>query len=414
VDRPESESFERNVLPHLDAAYRLARWLMRNDHDAEDVVQEASLRALKYFRSFDGRDARAWLLRIVRNVCHTAHARNRVRHEVFDEELHPTTQDVSDQALASRIDDQGLIARVLDRLPERFRTVLILREIEGLSYRELADAIGISAGSVMSGLSRARRAFRDAAVSELGQIAQRLPGPARRFSGVLDGRPLARADSAKRSRPHEIGRNIPGQREVTSVRRDEAIHAAKPAAAKRKARSMFRKAALIAAAVGMVAQVTAQERTPLVRFDGGIGVQPVSNVAGSANADGTFPNVRQNVVRGVSPAGPWRIASLKASIYTDGSITVRGRGFLLAAGNSIGQNANQRVFATLICEATAPFVERSTSFAGIPLEPNGDFRIDDTLSPAPADCASPVLLIRTSSNGTWFAAGIQQIGDDDQ
>src|SRR5215467_14668484 len=144
----------------------------------------------------------------------------------------------------------------------------------------------------------------------------------------------------------------------------------------------------------------------LVRFDGGVGVIPASNGAGPANADGTLPNVKLNIVRGVPPgAGPWRIADLRAQVDVDGHIRVRGRGLLLASGNSIGQNANQRVFATLICEPTAPFVERSTNPAGVPLDPDGDFRIDDVLSPAPSDCASPVLLIR-NTGGVWFAAGV--------
>lgn len=176
---------------------------------------------------------------------------------------------------------------------------------------------------------------------------------------------------------------------------------------------MVKSVVVILALLAGVGQAAAQEPTLLVKFDGGIGVQPVANVVGPVNQDGTFPNVRQNIVRGVAPAGPWRIASLKASIYTDGHITVSGRGLLLAAGNSIGQNANQRVFATLICEAVSP-IERSTSFAGVALEPNGDFRIDDTLNPVPSECPSPVLLIRTSSNGTWFAAGIQKLVDDDE
>jgi len=169
----EAESFERSVLPHLDAGYRLARWLTRSDHDAEDAVQEASLRALKYFRTFDGHDARSWFLTIVRNVCHRAHARNRGTHEPFDEERHPTDPDVSDpEALASRADDVAFITRVLNGLPERFRTILVLREIEGLAYRELAEVIGIPVGTVMSTLSRARRAFRDAAVSELRESSE--------------------------------------------------------------------------------------------------------------------------------------------------------------------------------------------------------------------------------------------------
>jgi hypothetical protein len=123
--------------------------------------------------------------------------------------------------------------------------------------------------------------------------------------------------------------------------------------------------------------------------------------------------VRLNIVRGVSPgAGPWRIADLKATVDLDGRIKVRGRGLLLASGNSIGQNANQSVFATLICEAAAPFVLRNTDLAGVALAPNGDFRIDDTLDPAPSECPSPVLLIR-NTGGVWFAAGIPVAGDDE-
>jgi len=164
--------------------------------------------------------------------------------------------------------------------------------------------------------------------------------------------------------------------------------------------------------LGMVASLSAHERNFLARFDGGIGVIPASNGAGPANADGTLPNVKLNIVRGVFPgAGPWRIADLRADIDTDGRIRVRGRGLLLASSNSIGQNANQSVFATLICEATGPFVEHSTTSA-VPLAPNGDFRIDDTLNSVPSECPSPVLLIRNTV-GVWFAAGVPRTGDDD-
>ena len=182
----------------------------------------------------------------------------------------------------------------------------------------------------------------------------------------------------------------------------------------RKVQEMMKKAAVILLALGIVGQVSAQEREFLARFEGGIGVIPISNGAGPANPDGTLPNVRLNVVRGVFPgAGPWRIADLRANVDTYGRIKVRGRGLLLASGNSIGQNANQRVFATLICEAAAPFIDRSTDLGGVALEPNGDFRIDDTLNPAPSECPSPVLLIR-NTGGVWFAAGIRKFGDDDQ
>lgn len=174
---------------------------------------------------------------------------------------------------------------------------------------------------------------------------------------------------------------------------------------------MGKQAAVILFALGMAASAGAQPNDYIARFEGGIGVIPVSNGAGPANADGTLPNARLNVVRGVNPgAGPWRIAALRAEVDTFGHITVKGRGLLLASGNSIGQNANQRVFATLICEAAAPFVERNTAFS-VPLAPNGDFRIDDTLTPAPLDCPSPVLLIR-NTGGVWFAAGIPKLGID--
>ena len=176
---------------------------------------------------------------------------------------------------------------------------------------------------------------------------------------------------------------------------------------------MKKLAAVIALTLALVAPLRAGGTETLVEFKGGIGVQPVLNVVPPANQDGTFPNVSRNIVRGVNPAGPWRIGNLRAEILTTGRIHVRGRGLLLAAGNSIGQNANQRVFATLICEAAAPFVERSSAFTGVALARNGDFEIDDVLDSVPTGCPSPVLLVRSAGNGTWFAAGIQQLEDED-
>jgi hypothetical protein len=163
--------------------------------------------------------------------------------------------------------------------------------------------------------------------------------------------------------------------------------------------------------LGIAGQLSAHEHDLMARFEGGIGVIPAANGAGQPNADGTLPNVRLNVVRGIPPGGaPWRIADLKAEVDTDGHIRVRGRGLLLAGGNNIGQNGNQSVFATLFCEAAAPFVERNTSFT-VPLDPNGDFRIDDVLNPVPVECPSPVLLIR-NAGGAWFAAGVPARGED--
>ena len=166
-------------------------------------------------------------------------------------------------------------------------------------------------------------------------------------------------------------------------------------------------AVILPLTMSLVSSIDGRGSEVLARFRGGIGVQPVLNVSGQ-NPDGTFANVTRNIVRGVNPAGPWRIDDLKEVIQIDGHIRVSGRGLLLAGGNRIGQNAGQRVFATLICDEAAPFVERSTATAGVPLETNGDFEIDDVLDPVPSDCASPVLLIRAASNQTWFAAGILQ------
>ena len=172
------------------------------------------------------------------------------------------------------------------------------------------------------------------------------------------------------------------------------------------------KVAAIAAALSLAAfSANADDR--LARFDGGIGVIPVSNVAvtGTTAADQVV-TVTPNTVRGVPPAGQiWVIEKLDAKVGTDGSITVKGEGLVLGGGNSTGRATGQRVIATLICEAAAPFVQRSTTAAGVPLADNGDFRIDDMLSSVPAECASPMLLIRNAANGGWFAAGILDTAD---
>jgi RNA polymerase sigma-70 factor (ECF subfamily) len=161
--------FNEVILPHLDAAYRLARWLVANEDDAEDVVQEACLRALRYFRTFSGGNGRAWFLRIVRNTCHGWHSHTRRRAtDVFDEEQHSGTTPSSDpETLALRAANVELIDHAMRELPARFRELLVLRELEGLSYQELADVLGIPIGSVMSGLSRARQAFRRALETRL-------------------------------------------------------------------------------------------------------------------------------------------------------------------------------------------------------------------------------------------------------
>ncbi|HSL20328.1 MAG TPA: sigma-70 family RNA polymerase sigma factor [Vicinamibacterales bacterium] len=174
LHRPETTyavgaSFEEVVLPHLDAAHRLARWLMRNEHDAEDVVQEASLRAFRYFRTFAGGDGRAWFLRIVRNTCAGWHDRRfEALTDPFDEEQHRGGRPAFDpEALLLQARGATSIEQAMRNLPDRFHRLLVLRELEGLSYRELADVLGIPMGTVMSSLSRARQALRGALRSEL-------------------------------------------------------------------------------------------------------------------------------------------------------------------------------------------------------------------------------------------------------
>jgi len=160
--------------------------------------------------------------------------------------------------------------------------------------------------------------------------------------------------------------------------------------------------------VGLGSSLLAKDDNSL-RFDGGIGVIPVSNA--TQNADGSV-TVSRNIVRGVNPPGQiWIIDALRAEVRGD-EIRVRGRGLLLGGGNNIGTNANQSVFASLICGQAAPFTVHSTPTAGVPLDPNGDFRIDDVLAPAPPfECVNPVLLIR-NPGGAWFAAGIVKRDDD--
>jgi hypothetical protein len=144
----------------------------------------------------------------------------------------------------------------------------------------------------------------------------------------------------------------------------------------------------------------------LVRFSGAIGVDPVSNVV----VNGTSTTVNSNVVRGISPAGQiWRITDLEATVSNDGQIRVHGRGLLLGGGNGIGTNGGQSVFATLFCGPAASATASSSTETGVALDSNGNFTINDDLSPLPPNtCDSPVLLIRTAAGAkAWFAAGIE-------
>src|SRR5438309_2091650 len=144
----------------MDAAYTLAHYLMRNDHDAQDVVQESYLRALKFFDGFRGGDGRAWLLRIVRHTCYTWLQQNR-RYEPltdFDEEIRQLESEApSPEALLLSAADKQLLRQALEELPVEFREVMILRELEGLSYKEIANIADLPLGTVMSRLARARQ-----------------------------------------------------------------------------------------------------------------------------------------------------------------------------------------------------------------------------------------------------------------
>jgi RNA polymerase sigma-70 factor, ECF subfamily len=161
----EATNFDRAMLPHLDAAYNLARWLMRNEHDAQDAVQEAYLRAFRFFPGFHGGDGRAWLMKIVRNTCYTLLQANRLPQSAteFDENaLPPDTRALNPEEIALQDGSANLVRKAMENLPPNVREILILREIEGMSYREIASIAGIPLGTVMSTLSRARTRLRTA------------------------------------------------------------------------------------------------------------------------------------------------------------------------------------------------------------------------------------------------------------
>jgi RNA polymerase sigma-70 factor (ECF subfamily) len=153
------DRFEKLILPHLDAAYNLARWLTGSASEAEDVVQDACLRALRFFGGFRGGDGRSWFLTIVRNSAYSWIRRHRGAELLteFDEEVHTIPTAGGIESLLGTRDAAERLGRALAELPVEYREVIVLRELEGLSYKEIADVAALPIGTVMSRLARARR-----------------------------------------------------------------------------------------------------------------------------------------------------------------------------------------------------------------------------------------------------------------
>lgn len=175
-ERERLKLFEQAVLPHLDAAYNLARWLTGNDPDAQDVAQEASLRAFKFFGSFRGENARAWLLTIVRNTFYHWLAKNRPAEIVgaIDEQA-LEVEDAAANAEANQLRsaDADTVRRAIAELPVVFREAIILREMEGFDYKAIAELSDVPVGTVMSRLARARRLLHKRLAGEFKPGGQR-------------------------------------------------------------------------------------------------------------------------------------------------------------------------------------------------------------------------------------------------
>ena len=168
TEQTKNQRFKDMLLPHLPAAYNLARWLSRNDQDAEDIVQEAYLRAFKFFDSFRGEHGRAWLLGIVRNTYYTRLQKNRGQKSdtSFDEEFHSLeSQDVgmppsNPESILSRHQDFKQLNRAMERLPVEFREAVVLKDLEQMSYKEISEVTAVPLGTVMSRLARGRKLLR--------------------------------------------------------------------------------------------------------------------------------------------------------------------------------------------------------------------------------------------------------------
>ncbi|AMP00435.1 RNA polymerase sigma factor, sigma-70 family protein [Collimonas arenae] len=168
IESTKTKRFQAVVLPHLNSAFNLACWLTHSRQDAEDVVQEAYLRAFKFFDGFHGEDGRAWLLTIVRNTFYNWYQENHSQHRgpLFDEEFHSFEQtgaaalaraDDNPEHLLMQKDSERLLQQALGALPLEFREVMVMRELEELSYKQIAAIVGIPIGTVMSRLGRGRR-----------------------------------------------------------------------------------------------------------------------------------------------------------------------------------------------------------------------------------------------------------------
>lgn len=168
----ELASFEAMMLPHMDAAYNLARWLLRNEQDAQDVVQEAYLRAFRSFAGFRGSSGRAWLLTIVRNTAYTLLKKNRAADltTTFDEKIHVSSHEsVSPATILEYAEDAELIKNAMDKLPTEFREILTLRHQESLSYNEIGEILKVPIGTVMSRLARARGKLKEYLAARVSQ-----------------------------------------------------------------------------------------------------------------------------------------------------------------------------------------------------------------------------------------------------
>jgi len=175
-ERERLKLYEQKVLPHLDAAYNLARWLAGNDHDAQDVAQEASLRAFRFFGNFRGENARAWLLAIVRNTFYTWLRKNRPPEntvEINEEALAVEDVLAGVQAVNPPFADADAVRRAIAELPVEFREIVILREMEGFSYKEISDLAEVPIGTVMSRLARARKLLQKSLTREFNLGEQR-------------------------------------------------------------------------------------------------------------------------------------------------------------------------------------------------------------------------------------------------